>query len=127
VRLKASNRSATLLAPEGASRLPHAVGIGREQAAQARADDDGMAVANDRVRSFVADVAGAMLDELGPLPEHRRDAASSARGNGPFPRQDGERGGLGGTALQQLASSQIRSPKQLRGRSRTRVYRGRSP
>ena len=81
MRLKESNRSATLLAPDGASRLPHAVGIGREQAAQARADDDGMAVANDRVRSSVADVAGAMLDELGELSTHggERDAPRLAR------------------------------------------------
>ena len=81
MRLKDSNRSATPHGPESASRVPRAPGIGREQAAQERADDDGMAVANDRVRSSAADVAGVMLDELGELSTHggERDAPGLAR------------------------------------------------
>ena len=75
MRLKESNRHVTPPGPESRTRFPQALGVGREQAAQARADDDGMAVANDRVRSS-ADVAGLMLDELGELSTHggERDA-----------------------------------------------------
>jgi len=80
VRLKESNRHALPRGPESRSRVPDALGIGREQAAQARADDDGMTVASDRVRSPAAEVAGLMLDELGELSTHggERDAPGLA-------------------------------------------------